>query len=133
MSCLIVVFLFLAALTPRRPSSAYLDSTGAALDREWCSFYYVLASVVLTPCRRSSSLSSDNNHDKAAAAERPAKAAASTAGEFFLSFECCVFFMYMTQTLLPISQTTASHGVSIRRDSVEEVEWPAKAAASAAG
>ena len=30
--------------------------------------------------------------NKAAAVERPAKAAAGTAGEFFFSFDCCVFF-----------------------------------------
>ena len=39
-SCLIVVFLVLAALTPRRPSSVYLNSTDAALDGEWCSSFY---------------------------------------------------------------------------------------------
>ena len=41
-SCLIVMFL----ITPCRPSSAYLNSTDAALDGEW---YYVLApaSVIL--------------------------------------------------------------------------------------
>ena len=71
--------------------------------------------------------------NKAAAVERPAKAAAGTAGEFFFSFDCCVFFICLTHTSLPISQTTVSRGVSIRRDSAEEVEWPARAAASAAG
>ena len=43
------------------------------------------------------------------------------------------FFICLTHTSLPISQTTVSRGVSIRRDSAEEVEWPARAAASAAG
>ena len=73
MSCLIVVFLVLAALTPHSSTSAYLKSTDAALDGGW---YYVLASAILTPCRRSSSCPLDNNHDKAAAAERLTKAAA---------------------------------------------------------
>ena len=89
-TCLIVVFLVLAALTPRRPSSAYLNSADAALDGEWCSFfiYYVLPSViptvVLTPCRHSSSRPSDDNHEKAAASERPAKAATGKYGGWVL-------------------------------------------------
>ena len=36
----------------------------------------------------------------------------------------------MTHTSLPSSQTTVSRGVSIRRDSTEEVEWSARTVAS---
>ena len=67
---LIAVFSVLAALTPRRLSSAYLppvssdtavrhDQHGLALGGEWCSFYHVFSSVVLTPRRRSSFHPSD--------------------------------------------------------------------------
>ena len=71
-SCLIVVFLVLAALTPRRPSSAYPSA----------------------PRRRpsSSSCPSDGHHDKAAAAEHPVKAASGTAGEYN-TFSLCAFHL----------------------------------------
>ena len=39
-SCLVVVFLVLAALSPRCPSSAYLNKMDAVLDGEWCFFYF---------------------------------------------------------------------------------------------
>ena len=97
-SCLIVVLLFLVALTPRRSSSAY-PLAATHQFAEWFSFYCVLSSIVLTPRRRSLSRPSYGHHNKAAAAERPIKAAVGMVGKFV--FIVCFLSVQLTPCPCP--------------------------------